>query len=317
MNFYNKGTNQDRLYLEIATKYNIAYWIASDLYHYTTSFPHDFNEYEYKRMLSQYSLAAQIMYESDDLAQFITGDHKTCLRAERVFIEACLIDFRIDKIFSPNLDSEAAEVQLRYMEDCFERYSEQYKQFLLPESCGHVLLQSFEYFANAQWAMIKLNSQFEFNTNEINKRFAEDIVDEFMSARILLDQGIDNINVHDEIISEFKIITSENKIKPLNEDFLEYFKANLNYMNLWREVYSLYEEFYKDLILNSYDLPDSEIDLLNHNSEQYFSRINKSGIELSLAILDYMEIKVPHVEIYSARKIKNPTDFLIKKYLRS
>jgi len=315
MNFYNKDINQDRFYLEISTKYNTAYWITSDLYHYVTSYPDDFNEYEYEKMLAQYSLAAQIMHESDDLAQFVTGEHRRCLNAQRVFIEACLIDFRIDKIFLPSLDSETTEVQMRFMEDCFERYSNQYKRCLLTESCEYVLLDSFKYFANAQWAMMKLNSQFEFNTRETNEELTEDVVDHFMSARIIVDQGIDNKNVHDAIINEFKIITSEKEINLLKEDTLEYFKANLNYMNLWKELYSLYEEFYKDLIINGYNLSDSEIDLLTYESEQYFSRINKSGIELNLMILDQMEVKIPHIEIYSARKIKNPTDFITKRYL--
>ncbi|MDC1171043.1 hypothetical protein OAT61_02085, partial [Gammaproteobacteria bacterium] len=63
LKFYNINLNEDRKYLEVATKYNLAHWMVADLYHYASSYKDSFNEYEFDKMLKQYNLASNIFHE--------------------------------------------------------------------------------------------------------------------------------------------------------------------------------------------------------------------------------------------------------------
>ena len=89
---------------------------------------------------------------------------------------------------------------------------------------------------------------------------------------------------------------------------------HINYIELWREFFNIQEEIYKNFIEPT-NIQDSEIEFNISQMEQYVSRINKAAIELNFLILRNMDIKLPHIEIYSARAIKGPVDFLTKKFI--
>ena len=91
---------------------------------------------------------------------------------------------------------------------------------------------------------------------------------------------------------------------------------HINYIELWREFFNIQEEIYKNFI-DPANMQDSEIEFNVTQMEQYVSRINKAAIELNFLILRNMDIKLPHIEIYSARAIKGPIDFLAMKNIRN
>tara|TARA_B100000795_G_scaffold260465_1_gene236375 strand:+ start:847 stop:1803 length:957 start_codon:yes stop_codon:yes gene_type:complete len=316
LKFYNTNIDLDRNYLEVASKYNLVYWIASDLYHYATSYQGSFNEYEYERMIKQYNLASNLMYEADDIAQFIEGDRKKCLLTQRNFTELTLIDLRIDKIFSTKLDSESEELRYLSMQDKFDDFTDQYKQYLIPESIEYSLLEAMKYYAIAERAMAKFNAQFEFNNVEKNEQLIEDIVIELISARTLLNQVINNNTYQDSLISEFLISTYQHKETVCKSSLLNYISMNKGYVELWREFFATHEEVYRGFI-ESLDTQDCELEFNALQIEQYVSRINQAAIELNLFILSNMDIKIPHIEIYSARAIKGPIDFLTKRNIHN
>ena len=316
MKFYNLDKNLDLDFLEISTKLNLAYWIASDLYEYAESNKDNINEYEYERMLNQYSLAGQILHEADDLIQFLNqSEHKKCLLLLRHYVENSIIDFRIDNILLSTADSENQEIALQELINKFEEYSKKYANFLNPNSSEYALLESYKYLHAGSDAIFKLTSFYEFNSKNDNKELCEEVIENFMTGRILLDQSINNHDFIDQIQVEFNLSTFENKQAATKANLNKFYNLSLSILHLWREFYYINEQCYKDLLISNFNNIE-ELDLTAHNSEQYLYMINKTAIQLNQLILNNMGIDIPDIEIYSARKIKSPLDFIsvTKKY---
>ena len=314
LKFYNININEDRKYLEVSTKYNLAYWMAADLYHYASSHKESFNEYEFDKMLKQYNLASDIFYEADEQAQFIEGDRKKCLYTLKKYIQSTMVDLRIDTIFVPITDSESEEIRDLSMMSEYYNFSEKYKNFLLPESLEYALIEAMNFFMSTESKIRELNSQFEFNDIEKNEQLTEDIIVDFMSAKEILDRAISSDAFQDSLISEFLISAHQDRNKVTNKNLISYISMHINYIELWREFFNIQEEIYKNFIEPT-NIQDSEIEFNISQMEQYVSRINKAAIELNFLILRNMDIKLPHIEIYSARAIKGPVDFLTKKFI--
>ena len=313
MKFYNQDLNNDRAYLEIMTKYNLSYWMAIDLYQYANSCLDDLNKYEYEKILSQYSLAIQTMHEADKLAELLKGDHRDCLSVQRDFLELCLEDHRLDNIFQINIDSESTETSDLFMKDKHDECSASYMNYLSPNSYEYKITLSMNYFSNAQMNMLKFHSNLEFYSNEHAQALIHLIIDDFMSARILLDQCLSCDECHNEVINEYLIMTLDIKKDKTNLALKEYFTANIEFTTLWREIFYLHEEFFKDLSLGELNLPPVDVDFFSCQADQMFLKLNKAALELQLMILNGMGVKMPYIEIYSARQIKSPIDFITYK----
>lgn len=316
LKFYNSNVHLDHNYLEAATKYNLAHWMAVDLYHYATFYKDSFNDYEYKKMLDQYSLASNIFYEAEDYAQFIEGDRKKCLKALYHFTKLTMLDLKIDTIFSSSLDSETEEIRELSMQSRHDNFSRYYKKFLLSESLEYALLIAMEFFINAEYKMREFNSQFEFNDITKSNQLIEDIVVEIMSAKEVLNRSVSSDIYQDSLISEFLISTSKNKTKATNENLLDYINMHKNFLQLWREFFDIHEQTYR-LFIDGAHTQDSELEFNTLQVEQYIARINKAAMEINFAILNNMDILLPHVEIYSARAIKGPIDYLTKRNINN
>ena len=316
LKFYNINLNEDRKYLEVATKYNLAHWMVADLYHYASSYKDSFNEYEFDKMLKQYNLASNIFHEADDQAQFIKGDRKKCLHTLKKYTALSMVDLRIDTIFLPTTDSESEEIRDISMASEYYNFSECYKNFLLPESLEYALLEAMNFFMSTESKIRELDSQFEFNDIEKNEQLTEDIIVDLMSAKEILDRAISSDAFQDSLISEFLISAHQDREKVTNENVKSYISMHINYIDLWREFFNIQEEIYKNFI-DPANMQDSEIEFNVTQMEQYVSRINKAAIELNFLILRNMGIKLPHIEIYSARAIKGPIDFLAMKNIRN
>lgn len=317
MKFFKQNINNDLNYLEISTKFNLAYWIACDLKEYGELYSKELNNYEYQRMQKQYDLAVQIYNEAEDLLQFVDAKyHKESLYALKNYVSKCIRSCSLDSIVTSNIDSENEEIQLNILEQDFNKFVNKYINHVIEDSFDYVLLDSFRYFHLAEKKMLELNSQFEFI--DINKSisFAEKIVEDLMTARIIIDQGLQNDLCHDQIIDDFMLSINENKFLGSKENCEHFYNLSIQYLRLWREVYYIHEEFYKDQIIHKFALSEPEMDLFLHNAKKYYAQIYKNAIEINILILDNMGIKMPDIDVYCARKVKEPLDLIARKVLR-
>ena len=168
MKFYNLNPDLDLDFYKISTKLNLAYWITADLYVYAESSKEDINEYEFERMLNQYSLAAQVFHEAEDSIQFIKeGDHKKCLLLLAHYIQTTMIDNDIQNIFTPKLDSEKEEIEEQEMINRFDEYIKEYTSYLIPNTFEYNLSRSFKYLTSAISAASKLHGFYEFTNSQL------------------------------------------------------------------------------------------------------------------------------------------------------
>ena len=78
MNFYNDNKIQDKLFMEIQVKYNLSYWIASDVDHFVENFPELLSESDFKNLREQYIFALDIFKDANKKAFLLNGRHKRC-----------------------------------------------------------------------------------------------------------------------------------------------------------------------------------------------------------------------------------------------
>ena len=67
---------------------------------------------------------------------------------------------------------------------------------------------------------------------------------------------------------------------------------------------------FKDIYIDNLSLEESEYDLIQHEALSYQSKINQYGIEISKLTLEFMNIDVPHIEVFSNKLIDNPLSFM-------
>ena len=60
MIFYKKNNTHDRVFLELQTKLNLAYWIATDAEHYFEISKNTINTFEYKKLIKQFEVASSV-----------------------------------------------------------------------------------------------------------------------------------------------------------------------------------------------------------------------------------------------------------------
>lgn len=314
MQFYFKNSHQDRLYLKIITKINLSYWIASDAHHYASEHTKDINKYEYDRLKSQYNLAINLFTEGQDLIQFLEGDHAECANLVLRHISTIIQSCRIDKIFIPDaVDEEIHEVDVHdaiFDEDIF---IQEYKKFLIPGDLETDFVESEMFFGKSCIKMIKfLKNEYE-NYNDAAED-CRDIIDGVMSARIITENGIKNNLYKDSLEREYSIFY-EDAWTPKPHSFNDYYETSMDYLDFWRDYYTVHEQYYKrffDQIISEEE-SKAESDFFYQTVEQYTLIMHKKAIEINLMILENLGVDVPPFEIYSARKITSPIEFLPHK----
>ena len=60
MIFFNKNTKHDKQFLELQTRLNYSYWIASDAHHYFENSENTINIYEYNKLVKQFNSAIKM-----------------------------------------------------------------------------------------------------------------------------------------------------------------------------------------------------------------------------------------------------------------
>lgn len=314
MQFYYKNSHQDKLYFKIITTLNLSYWIASDAHNYASEHTKDINRYEYDRLKSQYNLAINLFTESKDLIQFLEGDHAECANLVFKHLSTSIQSHRIDKIFMPDaVDKEIHEVDLHdeiFDEDMF--YQE-YKKFLIRGDLETDFIESEIIFVESSIKMIKfLKNEYE-NYNDAAED-CRDIIDGVMSARIIMDNGIKNDLYKESLEREYSIFY-EDAWTPKPHSFINYYEASMSSLHFWRDYYTVHEQYYKRFFdkFDSEDESNVESNFFHQTMEQYTLIMHKDAIKINLMILENLGEDVPAFEIYSARKITSPIEFLQHK----
>ena len=314
MNFFNQNESrvQDRNFLELQTKLNYSYWIAADLEHYFDSHEKDINPVEYKKLLKQYGLAIDLFKSVDISSANISLDQKNCLECLKEHIYQCLskeLNF-FDKKLS---DSESEEMNISYQIDRHDNFQKKYMHYLHTNEFESYILRAYGNLGTAIKTSLQLNSDLEFDDYKKIGKKTYKVLKNFRLGRKELEKGINDPYVLEGILDEFAIISSSNSS---DSDVKKYCDMQFDFLRLWKDYFLVCENFYSYI----YDHNDeseglAEINLFNHETNNYLGLINAISIRMHQFILSKLKVNIQEVEIYSLRMIKSPIDYIQNKNL--
>ena len=305
MKFFNKNKEQDLIYLEISNRYNLAYWIAADLDHYVEN-KSNISPHEYYKLILQYKLAVDIFEHAEYASYQLLDDHKRCAEALKGFVGICLKEFNFYSK-AENQDSEAEGINFLKMMDDERDFHKDFVEFLSPNAAEGYIIKSYSLMTSASESLMLLDLE---SNPKRNLRLAESAVSNFRLAKETIDECLQNEDCLDGIIDEYLIMVSQNTAYLKDNAHYEFCKKNVEYMGVWREFYSLNEQFYKDVFIEPLDIDDSEYDLVNHENVQYLAKLNSLAIDICKTSLILMGYEVENFEIYSNKLIIDPISHL-------
>lgn len=305
MNFFNTNAEQDRIYLEASNQYNLAYWIAADIDHFVEN-KTNITAHEYSRLISQYKLAIRILNEGSVTAKQLINDHNKCAKALKGFVSVCIKEF--DFFSKAEIkDSETKEMNMLMLIDKEKDFHEEFRKYLSPNEPEAFVFQSYSYMTAAIENLMFL----DINSDPERKSvYADKIVNNFKLAKETIDSALQNEDCLDSLISEFVIISSNKNTILRDQDLLLFCNKNIEYMQLWREFYSLDEQFHRDIFFNIQEVEESEFNLVNHENMKYLAKINSIAIDICKSTLNIMGAEVPYIEIFSDKLITNPISYI-------
>ena len=305
MNFYFKDPIQDIRYIEVTNTYNLAYWIATDANHFVEN-KSNISAFDLNKLINQFKLAIDTFEHANNLSMSLRGDHKIAANALRHFVNMCLDDLNFysdDK----KADSEAYEINLLSQLDHEKEFQANYLHFMNPNHAEYLTLKSYSHMNAIAEDMLLI----DLSTNSIeNFERAKNIVTGFNSAKTTINYAIQNPASFEGMIDEFEIINTSRSDNLNQQDFTKLCDMHIEYMKLWREYYSINEQTFRDIYIDNLSLEESEYDLIQHEALSYQSKINQYGIEISKLTLEFMNIDVPHIEVFSNKLIDNPLSFM-------
>jgi len=305
MKFFNKNQEQDLIYLEISNKYNLAYWIAADLDHYVEH-KSNIRPHEYRKLIMQYKLAMDIFENAGYNSCQLVDDHKRCAEALKGFVGICLKEFNFYSK-AENQDSEAEEINFLKIMDDERDFHKDFVEFLSPNEAEGYIIKSYSYMTSASESLMLLDAE---SNPKRNLRLAESAVSNFRLAKETIDDCLQNEDCLDGIIDEYLIMASKNTVNLKDNAPYEFCKKNVEYMGVWREFYSLNEQLYKDVFIDSLDIDDSDYDFVNHENVQYLAKLNSLAIDICRTSLILMGCELENFEIYSNKLIIDPISHL-------
>ena len=310
MKFFGKDLEQDRLFLELRAKYYLATWIASDIDSFINSDQIEVFAATQRRAKDQVLLAIDIINDADNKKQMAQGKHKKCLdiisQHAHVLIE--LLNFE------KSLQNEDDDFISSFTDIAQENlnFYQSYKVFSDESSYENNVALATRQFEAGFIETYQLISSIkeDFVTNKIIKH-ASALKDIFLNAEEIMNATLDGKKSYEAFKFEFEILASKLCGSRSNQELKEYYCKELihslaGYMKNFRELCSIAKSFHLHLVDDIEFLATEEFSFVFNQMEQYQAKITKYAIENNLTELELLEVKMPHIEIYSRRLIKDP-----------
>jgi hypothetical protein len=306
MNFYNDNKIQDKLFMEIQVKYNLSYWIASDVDHFVENFPELLSESDFKNLREQYIFALDIFKDANKKAFLLDGRHKRCEQILSQYTKKCLEDFKYPKLMDAE-DSESEEIAMLEIISTQNNFSRNYIKYLSGDDMELYVINSYSFFSKAITGMMHLNLLLNRENEDESLKVAHEIISDLNTAKSILDQCLSAKNWIEAMVDDILIISSAS---PSNKDVSKFLDSNIEFLQLWKELYFIYSEFYSSLIETGFEYDEVEYSIMNFESTKYLGKININAIKNCYIILDMMNINISQTEIFSIRTIKNPLTYI-------
>ena len=308
MIFFNKNTKHDKQFLELQTRLNYSYWVASDAHHYYENSENTINTYEYKKLAKQFNSAIE-MVEAISIPSINLGhEHAQCLRILKKYVLECINELNFIKNTKLK-DSESEEIDMMNQLQIQEDFVKAYLPYLHPNEMESYMQKSFLIFAKACTNINKLYLSLEFGDSESFQKGINRVVTEFKLARTEIESCINDPFVVEGILDECSIMLFKNFS---DNDIKKYSNLHFEHMSLWIEFFIAYERTFEELFNESKSEEEENVDslMLNYLQNHYYGLININAIEIHQLMFKKMGIDTPKIDVYSLRLIKSPIDFI-------
>tara|TARA_B100000927_G_C16461808_1_gene468124 strand:- start:73 stop:1017 length:945 start_codon:yes stop_codon:yes gene_type:complete len=308
MIFFNKNTKHDKQFLELQTRLNYAYWVASDAHHYFENAENNINTYEYGKLVKQFNSSIEMAEDISISSTNLDHDHAQSLKILKKFVLECINELN----FSKNVklrDSESEEINMMNQLQIQENFVEAYLPYLHPNELESYMQQSFLIFSKACNNINELYLSLEFNDSKSFQKGMNKVITEFKLARTMIEKGINDPFVIEGILDECSIMSFNNFS---DSDIKKYSNMNFDYMNLWIEFFLAYERSFDEMFNDNQIAEDENVSslMLDYLQNHYYGLININAIEIHQFMFEKMGIDIPKIEVYSLRLIKSPIDFI-------
>ena len=308
MIFFNKNTKHDKQFLELQTRLNYSYWVASDAHHYFENSESSINTYEYKELVKQFNLSIEMAEDVSISSTSLSNDHAQSLRILKKFVLECINELNFTKNTKLK-DSESEEIEMMNQIQIQEDFVKAYLPYLHPNEMESYMQQSFLIFTKACNNINELYLSLEFGDSESFQKGMDKVIAEFKSARTKIEMGINDPFVVEGILDEYSIMSFKNK-KISGNHIRKYVDLHFEFMNLWIEFFLAYERYFEELCDETQSEEDENINslMLNYQQNHYYGLININAIEIHQLMFKKMGIDIPKIDVYSLRLIKSPID---------
>ena len=307
MIFYKKNNTHDRVFLELQTKLNLAYWIANDAEHYFQISKNTINTFEYKKLIKQFEVASSVAQQVEAYKPNISSDHKNAI--------AILQDFVIHSInqldFRKQAYNEDEKLDLIKLAREQEQFNRKFVPFLHKREFESYLQNTYLYFTKGMLSLV--DEYWENNSSHYVRNRRDSLINHLNTALSKLDAGINDPEALNFIMDECSIIGIE---KFSDNDIYKYINLHLDFMKMWKEFITTTKNSYDEIFSNNpnVDTEAEEISMLEYTQNNYLGIINILGIKINQMIIDKMNIEFPKTEIFSRRVIKNPLERINDKW---
>ncbi len=308
MIFFNKNTKHDKQFLELQTRLNFAYWVASDAHHYFENAENNINTYEYVKLVKQFNSSIEMAEDISISSTNLDLDHGQSLKILKQFVLECINELNFSKNNKPK-DSESEEINMMNQLQIQENFVEAYLPYLHPNELESYMQQSFLIFSKACNNINELYLSLEFNDSASFKKGINKVLAEFKLARTMIEKGINDPFVVEGILDECSIMSFNNFS---DSDIKKYSNMHFDYMNLWIEFIVAYERSFDEMFNDNQIAEDENVSslMLDYLQNHYYGLININAIEIHQFMFEKMGIDIPKIEVYSLRLIKSPIDFI-------
>jgi len=310
MKFFGKDLEHDRLFLELRAKYYLANWIASDVDSFISSDQIETFAAAKRRAKDQFLLSMDIVNDADNKMQEAHGEHKKCLGIISKHTHALIESFNFE-IPLENVDEDFISSFTDIAQENFNFY-QSYKVF--SDESGYennvaLATRQFEVGLIETYHLISSIEQIS-DANKISKQ-ADAIKDIFLNAEEMMNATLNGKKSYEAFKFEFEILASKLCGSRANQELKEYYCKELihsltGYMKNFRELCSIAKSFHLNLVDDIEFLASEEFSFVFNQMEQYQAKITKYAIENNLTELELLEVKMPHIEIFSRRLINDP-----------
>ena len=310
MIFFNKNTKHDKQFLELQTRLNYSYWVASDAHHYFENSENTINTYEYQKLVKQFNSAIEMAEDTFISSTNLGYDHAQCLIILKKFVLECINELN----FSKNIklkDSESEEIDMMNQLQIQENFVKAYLPYLHPNEIESYIQKSFLIFAKACNNINELYLCLEFNDSDSFQKGMNKVITEFKLARTKIEEGFSDPLLVEGILDEYSIMSFKNK-KYSGNHMHKYVDLHFEHMNLWIEFFHAYEQSFGELFKECQSEEDESVNslMLDYQQNHYYGLININAIEIHQLMFKKMGIDMPKIDVYSLRLIKSPIDFI-------